>query len=114
LAEFSFNGHTAFGHSDQTVIAGSKGVIHSTGPSLTRQQVALFLAAGQSHPRLEGCWFPDGFQGTMGELLCAIEEKREPENSGANNLPSLALAFAAIRSADTGTPVVPGSIRKIN
>ena len=36
----------------------------------------------------------------MGELLCAIEEGREPSNSARENLFSLALAFAAVRSPD--------------
>src|SRR4029079_17535866 len=60
-----------------------------------------------------GSWFPDGFHGTMGELLSAIEEKREPTNSARNNLDSLALCFAAVASADRGEPVVPGSVRTL-
>jgi hypothetical protein len=44
---------------------------------------------------LEGVWFPDGFHGAMAELLCAFEERREPEHSARNNLRSLALCFAA-------------------
>ena len=67
---------------------------------------------GQAQPRLEGSWFPDGFHGTMAELLCAIEENREPSNSAANNLQSLALAFAAMASAGTGKPEIPGEHRK--
>ena len=38
----------------------------------------------------------------MGELLCAIEENREPDNSAANNLRSLEVCMAALRSADEG------------
>jgi uncharacterized membrane protein len=49
----------------------------------------------------------------MGELLRAVEENREPENSGRNNLESLALCFAAIASADKGAPVAPGSVRRL-
>ena len=64
--------------------------------------------AGWRGPRCAGTWFPDGFHGTMGELLRAVEEKREPENSARNNLESLALCFAAIASADRAAPVVPG------
>jgi hypothetical protein len=51
--------------------------------------------------------------GAMGELLCAIEERREPENAAAGNLDSLALAFAAMVSADTGQPQIPGAVRRI-
>jgi len=56
---------------------------------------------------------PDGFRGTMGELLCAIEEDREPRNSARNNLQSLALCFAALASADSGEPVSPWEARKV-
>jgi hypothetical protein len=49
----------------------------------------------------------------MGELLCAIEEGREPANSAANNLNSLAVAFAAIQSAETGKATVPGRVKKL-
>ena len=47
----------------------------------------------------------------MGELLCAIEEDREPRNSARNNLKSLALCFAAIASSVDGEPKVPGEVR---
>lgn len=43
----------------------------------------------------------------MGELPCAIEEGREPENSAAGNLRSLAVCLAAMKSADTGAVVRP-------
>ena len=59
-----------------------------------------------SRYRLEGQWVPDGFAGTMGELLCAIAEKREPYNSAAHNLLSLQMTLAACRSAELdGRPV---------
>jgi predicted dehydrogenase len=55
---------------------------------------------------LEGAWFPDGFGGTMGELLCAVAEGREPSNSAAHNLLSLRMTLAACASADVdGAPV---------
>jgi hypothetical protein len=49
----------------------------------------------------------------MAELLCAIEENREPSNSAENNLNSLALCFAAVESAETGKPQIPGKVRRI-
>ena len=49
----------------------------------------------------------------MGELLCAIEADREPTHSARNNLKSLELCFAALKSADTGQPVKPGSVRAL-
>jgi hypothetical protein len=49
----------------------------------------------------------------MGELLCAIEEKRQPVHHARNNLASLQLCFAAVASAERNEPVVPGSVRRL-
>ena len=49
---------------------------------------------------LQGKWFVDGFAGTMGELMCAVVEDREPYNSAAHNLSSLRLMLAARESAE--------------
>ncbi|MBA2296900.1 MAG: hypothetical protein H0W14_02540 [Actinobacteria bacterium] len=64
-----------------------------------------------SRYQLAGGWFPDGFGGTMGELLSAVAEDREPSNSGRHNLLSLQLTLAACKSADeNGRAVTPGEI----
>jgi predicted dehydrogenase len=97
-----FDGATRFGARDSTSIVGDSGVVSSQGPDLGRQHVELVTAEGVARPRLEGAWFNDGFAGAMGELLCAIEEKREPQNSARGNLESLRLCLAAARSAATG------------
>lgn len=112
-ASLVFDGHTRFGQLDRVFVAGSDGSISSAGPDLDHQQVELTTAAGVARPKLVGAWFPDGFHGTMAELLCAIEEKREPMHSARNNLASLALCFAAVASAERGKPVVPGSVRRL-
>jgi len=49
---------------------------------------------------LRGQWFVDGFAGTMGELMCAIAEDREPENSAAHAATSVRIMLAARDSAD--------------
>ncbi len=105
LATFAFNADTTFGQEDRTTIVGSRGTLRSTGPGLMEQRVTLHTAEGVASPELEGCWFPGGFHGAMAELLCAIEENREPLNSARTNLRSLALCFAAVESAETGQPV---------
>jgi predicted dehydrogenase len=112
-ATFTFNGSCALGQMDTTTVMGEHGTIHSVGPSLAEQHVTISTHEGTSVPTLEGCWFPDGFHGTMGELLRAIEEGREPTNSARGNLRSLALCFAAVASADSGRPVTPGRVRRI-
>ena len=112
-ATLVFDGHTKLGRIDRIYITGSKGAISSVGPSEKEQRVEFTTTAGSFSPSLVGSWFPNGFHGTMGELLCAIDEKREPTNSARNNLASLALCFAAVASAERGEPVVPGAIRKL-
>jgi predicted dehydrogenase len=69
--------------------------------------VELATADRTARAELQGRWFNDGFRGAMGELLCAIEDDREPANSGADNLRTVALCLAACRAADTGVPQTP-------
>jgi predicted dehydrogenase len=107
-ATFAFNADCAFGQEDRTTVIGNLGTMRSVGASLTEQRVSLHTAAGVAMPELSGTWFPDGFQGAMGELLCAIEQGREPLNSARANLRSLALCFAALSSAERGEAVALG------
>lgn len=112
-ASLAFDAAVPFGARDTTVICGTKGTLVSEGPDLGSQTVTLTTAEGIARPALEGQWFNDGFRGAMGELLSAIEEGREPENSAAGNLTSLALTFAAIRSRITGREVAVGEARRL-
>jgi predicted dehydrogenase len=113
-ASLVFDGHTHDGRLDRVYVVGESGAIASSGPDQDHQELELATDEGVSHPRLKGAWFPDGFHGTMGELLCAIEEKREPLHSARKNLSSLALCFAAVASSVRGEPVVPGSVRQLS
>ena len=100
-----------FSGSGRGYVAGSRGTALSTGPDLKRQTITLYTSEGHATPKLHGCWFPDGFHGTMGELLSAIEEDREPTHSARNNLRTLELCFAAVASAERHQPVIPGTVR---
>lgn len=111
----SFNAHTTLGEEDVTTVVGTKGTLRTRGPGLNEQPaMEVFLEDGQCRVPLESCWFDAGFEGTMGELLCAIEDGREPNNSARSNLKSLELCFAALASADTGQPVNVGSVRTVS
>lgn len=59
------------------------------------------IASGPNwiQPRWGEVWFPDAFVGTMAQLLCAIEDKTNPEIGGRDNLRTMALVDAAYRSA---------------
>ena len=59
-------------------------------------------------------WFPDAFLGTMTQLLCAIEQGREPEINGRDNLNTMALVDAAYRSAAEHRAVDLAEIQSIS
>jgi predicted dehydrogenase len=107
------NGDTRFGPRDRTLIVGTKGTLVSDGPNLNEQTVTLHTARGTTSPKLNGTWFTNGFEGTLGELLCAVEQNREPYNSAKSNLSSLAIAFAAIAATECDGPVAVGSIDRL-
>lgn len=106
-ATFVFNADTAHGPEDRTTLIGSHGTLRSVGPGLLDQHVSLHTKEGVARPALDGDWFREGFVGTMAEILCAIEGSRLPTHSARVNLRSLALCFAAVRSAETGSVVSP-------
>ena len=112
-ASLVFDGAVPHGPLDTTMIAGTRGTLESRGPDLNRQTVTLTTAEGRARAPIEGQWFNDGFRGAMGELMCAAQEGREPENGARGNLRSLALAFAAIESARTGREVRVGEVSRL-
>lgn len=112
-ASLVFDGGIAHGPRDTTYVGGTAGSLMSDGPDLGQQQVTMTTPDGIARPTLEGDWFNDGFIGTMGELLCAIEDDREPSNGAAENLRSLAMAFAAVRSRMNGREVAIGAARRL-
>lgn len=82
-------------------IEGTKGII--TGEAMNNVNFKIqsdLLGEDAQEVELDGQWFPDGFIATMAELMCAIEEKRDPTISGRDNLKTLELIFAAYKSAE--------------
>jgi len=110
----AFNGHVRLGQEDRTAVCGSAGTVRSFGPSLSDQRIVLHTAEGCASFIPEGTWFENGFQGTMGELLCAVEDGREPSNGARDNLRSLEICFAARSSARTNLPVEIGDSAEPN
>ncbi|MEI6177274.1 MAG: Gfo/Idh/MocA family oxidoreductase [Verrucomicrobiota bacterium] len=99
-ATLVFNACSRFGPLETCTVVGTKGTLRASGPVCGITAVDLITSDGTARADLTGSWFPDGFRGAMGELLCAIEDNREPENSAAENLKSLALCFAAMKAAE--------------
>ena len=49
-------------------------------------------------PKWTKVWFPDAFEGTMAQLLCAVEDGTEPEIGGRDNLKTIACVDACYES----------------
>jgi len=58
-------------------------------------------------PRWPEAWFPDAFAGPMIGLLNALEKGEEPDISGRDNLRTIALCEAVLRSAKEHRVTVP-------
>ena len=112
-AALQFDGAAPFGAEDRTFVTGALGTLASRGPDLSTQSVTLTTKAGVARPHLEGTWFKEGFRGTMGALLKAVEEGAQPLNAARGSLDALALVFAAIASARRNLPIAPGSVRNL-
>lgn len=112
-ATLAFDAALPFGTEERTFLSGTLGSLTSVGSGNQEQRLTVRTELGEWTPRLKGQWFPDGFHGTMGELLCAIEERRPSAIDASDNLKSLELCFAAIASAESGRPMVPGSVRTL-
>jgi len=71
-------------------------------PARTRSTLRYTTVRGGDRwiePRWDEVWFPDAFAGPMAELLVALEEGKEPETSGRDNLHTIALVEACYRGA---------------
>lgn len=112
-ASLTFDGDAPVASSSRAKVVGNRGVLTSEGPAIDDQVVTLARKNGSYTPALAGNWFPDGFHGAMAELCSAIEADREPAHSGRDNLRTLELTFAAVESASSGQPMVPGDVRRI-
>jgi len=82
--------------------------------TVTHQELTLSFKDEPRHKqvfRIEGAWFPDAFGGAMGEMMLALSENREPQTSGRDNLESLKIAYAAVKSSQEGRAVELSEIR---
>ena len=112
LATLGFSAYETKAEKEFLCCVGSKGTLRALGRINRIAEMEYANAEGSVTLPLQGNGFPDGFRGTLGEFLKAIEENRESTISGTNNLKSLELCFAALESADSGQVIVPGTVRK--
>lgn len=76
------------------------------GTAMLSGDAVIFVSAAEplvKHTfKTEGAWWNDAFGGTMGELMRALQENREPSPNGRDNLESIRTAQAMLRSSETG------------
>ena len=114
LATLSFSAYESLAPKEYLCCVGSKGTLRGLGELYNLKSLELTTAKGTVTLPLHGAWFPDGFRGTLGEFLRAIEEDRESTLNARDNLRSLELCFAAMASADTGRAVKPGAVTRVS
>ncbi|MFC8501219.1 Gfo/Idh/MocA family protein [Pedococcus sp. NPDC057267] len=97
-------------------VSGTAATLVHEGTSLGGEAVRIVTGEGEEQRTetvaIGADWFGPGMAGTMGELLLALDEGRPPVNDARSSLRGLSLCFAAVESARTGVPVVPGSVRR--
>ena len=81
-------------------IEGAKGSITWEGGSV--QYVSRVPGQERKSEELTRPMGPGGQDGLLAEFAAAVQEGREPECSGRDNLQSLAIVFAAVESAQNG------------
>ncbi|MEM7034143.1 MAG: Gfo/Idh/MocA family oxidoreductase [Chloroflexota bacterium] len=83
--------------------------LDGTEGSITASQTELLVSRTDSEEQtvinIEGSWFPEAFGGSMGEMMLAVHEDREPTTSGRDNLNAIKIAYAAVESSNTGEAV---------
>lgn len=91
---------------DRGVINGTNGALHNY-PHGRADDIEIFSSSDKQwhRPKLEGRWFPHAFMGTMGELMFAIEQDSEAENSIQNGVETVKMAVAAVKSIQENRPV---------
>ena len=86
---------------------GYPNTVPSTMQFATKRQRGCWIS-----PKWTEAWFPDAFEGPMGELLASIAENRQPFINARDNLHTIALLEACYRSLDEHRPVSPEEIVK--
>ena len=110
-ASLVFRGAASIAEEGLYRVTGAEGVISSSGPVLGGHEVRVTVAEGSVDVPLQGHWFTEGFQGTMGELLRSIEADDTPANAARTVLGGLQLCFAAVASSRDGVAVDPRQVR---
>jgi len=113
LATLGFSAYQSYSPREYICCVGSQGTLRGAANVANIDRLEFTNARGTVEIPLVGKWFPDGFRGTLGEFLRALEEGREASISARDNLRTLDLTFAALASSCHGRPVRPGTVRAL-
>lgn len=91
-------GGTHAGH--DFVVQGETGTLRGRVDSTAGEWLEWDVGGRREVVPLDGEWFPDGFLGSMLELMDAIHEARQPLHSLADNQRTVALVASVCMSAD--------------
>ena len=93
------------------IVDGSEAVasVARHGP-IRGGRVELTVASGSDRDvkqvfDIHGSWHPEAWGGSMGEMLTALAEGRQPETHGTDNLDSIRVTDAAVQSSKFGFTV---------
>jgi predicted dehydrogenase len=99
-------------------VEGTEGIAKGTigwpdypeGSPSTIEWTTRAMGGAWERPAWDARWFPQAFEGTMAQLMRAIQEDTEPEISGRTTIGTMALVEAAYRSAAEGRAVSPREV----
>ncbi len=105
MASLQFNNivRASGAHSYNWWIDGTEGSVWGSSREVS---VARVDDSGNVHTfQIEGSWFNDAFQGPLGDLIAASAHGRPPAVTPRDNLNTIAMTAAAIRSSKSGRMV---------
>ena len=108
-----FRGACGIDEAGRYRVTGTQGAVTSAGPALGANVARFSAREGSVDVPLAGHWFREGFLGTMGELLRALEDGDTPANDARTVLGGLQLCYAAVASARQGAPIDPATVRAL-
>jgi myo-inositol 2-dehydrogenase / D-chiro-inositol 1-dehydrogenase len=118
VAEANFN--ALYGYDVRGEVFGSAGMVTAGGPQASSATSYTAAGIGASTVRLNVDLFHDAYTAELAHFVEAVKARRDglqapaiPGPGGADARNALAVALAAARSAETGTPVDVSSIAEL-
>jgi len=118
VAEANFN--ALYGYDVRGEVFGSSGMVAAGGPQATSATSYSAAGIGSATVRLNVDLFHDAYTAEVAHFVDTVKARRDgvrapgtPGPGGADARNALAIALAAVRSAETGLPVDVASIAQL-